>query len=111
MCDHNQTPHPPPYFQVNEPQQRTLPYKYDCWILSRGPPYMCIIMSYNLYSNFICYMVKSKLITPFGQPHRLIRVMKGAPPGVELACTTAKPLNLFFSKTLHCVHLFVVCSP
>lgn len=66
---------------------------------------MCIIMSYNLYKIFICYMVKSKLIPPFGQPRRLIRVMIGAPLGVELACTTAKPLNLF-SLRLFIVYIY-----
>ena len=60
------TPHPPSYFQINEPQRVTLPYKYICYIFSRGPSYMYISMSYNLYSIWICDTKEFKLLPVLG---------------------------------------------
>ena len=40
----------------------TLPYKYKCYIFSRGPPYMYITPSYNLCSICVRSTEKVKLI-------------------------------------------------
>ena len=41
----------------------TLSYKYKCCIFSRGPPYMYMIVNYNMCNICLCSTKKIKLIT------------------------------------------------